>query len=61
MEDYNGKSKVKLMELKPRNRMLLSQKKSLVDLPFDPEPYTVVKVEGTRVTIKRGDSVKTHI
>ena len=47
-----------MVEVKPRNNFFLNQKKSLVDPPFDPEPYTVVKVEGTQVTIQRGDMVK---
>ena len=45
-EDYDSKAKVKLGELKTENKMLLSQKKTSKDPPFDPQRYTVFKVEG---------------
>ena len=50
---------MKLIEMKSGDRVLLSQKKSSVDLPFNPELYKVVKVEEIRVTIYRGNTVKT--
>ena len=58
-EDYDNRTKVKLVEVKTEDKVSLSRKKSSVDLPFDPEPYKVSNMEGTRVTIQRGDMVKT--
>ena len=40
-EDYNNKVKVKLVEAKPEDRVLLSQRTSLVDPPFDLKTHTV--------------------
>lgn len=45
-EYYDNRSKVMMVKMKSEYRVLLSQKKSLVDPPFDPVPYKVVKVEG---------------
>ena len=59
-EYYANRSKVMMVKMKSEDRVLLSQKKSLVDPPFNQVPYTLMKVEGTRVTIQRGDSVKTQ-
>ena len=52
-EDYNNRSKVKLVNIKFGDRVLMSQKKSLVDPLFDPAPYEVIKVEVSRIMVKR--------
>ena len=48
------------MELKEGDKVLMSQKKSSLDPPYDPEPYRVTKVEDTRITVSRGKVVKTQ-
>ena len=40
-EDYDNRSKVKLVSIKSRDKVLMSQKKSLVDMPLDPAPYDI--------------------
>lgn len=40
--------------------VLIRQKKTTLNVPFDPEPYAVTKVEGNQVTLVRGDSKFSH-
>ena len=40
--------------------MLIQQKKTTVKPPFDPKPFTVTKVENTKITAKRGKTSKTR-
>ena len=55
---YNNKIKLKMVEVEPRDIVLLSQKTYLVYMPFNHEAYTITKVERTRISILRGNSIR---
>ena len=48
----------KMKDLSPGDKVLLKQKKTTVKPPFNPNPYTVVAVDGNRVTIHDGEKKK---
>ena len=48
----------KRKDLSPGDKVLLKQKKTTVKPPFNPNPHTVVAVEGNRVTIHDGEKNK---
>ena len=54
--DEKRKAKVKNME--PGDQVMVQQKKSTIKTPWDPNPYTVTKVKGSQVELKRGEEVK---
>ena len=48
-------------KFKPGDRVLVSQRKSIIKPTFDPKPYQVTEVKGikgTQVTLQRGDQEK---
>ena len=47
-----------MKDIKAGDQILLQQKKSSVRPPWDPQPYTVVDVQGSKVQATRGDDVK---
>ena len=52
------KRKAKLKEVKPGDQVMVQQRKSTVKTPWDPNPYTVIKVKGSQVELMRGDDRK---
>ena len=40
------------------DQVMVQQKKSTIKTPWDPNPYTVTKVKGSQVELKRGEEVK---
>ena len=46
------------IEYKEGDRVLIKQKKTTTEPPFDPKPYTITKVEGIQVTAERGDKTR---
>lgn len=42
------------------DKVLIRQKKTTINSPFDPKPYKVIKVVGNRVTAERGESKRTR-
>ena len=48
----------KELNYKPGDKVLISQKKSTIAPPFDPNPFKVVKVIGNQVTAQRGNMVR---
>lgn len=45
----------KCKDLKPGNKVLLKQRKTMVKPPYNPNPYTVVAVKGNKITIYNGE------
>ena len=45
-------------EVKPGDKVLVQQKKSTLKTPWDPVPYEVTEVKGSRVRVQRGDDMK---
>ena len=54
--DEKRKAKDKKVEI--GDKIMVKQKKSTLKTPWDPEPFKVVGVEGSRVTAERGDQRK---
>ena len=54
--DKRRRAKVK--DIKEGDKVHIQQKKSTVKPPWDPQPYTVVEVQGSKVRAERGDEVK---
>ena len=52
------KRRAKVKDIKAGDQILLQQKKTSVRPPWDPQPYTVVDVQGSKVQATRGDDVK---
>ena len=52
------KRKVTAKEVKPGDQVLFKRNKSTIKSPWDPEPYQVVEVEGSKVTATRGAEKK---
>ena len=44
--------------MKPGDQIMIQQRKSTIKTPWDPKPFTVTKVNGSQVEVKRGDEVK---
>ena len=42
----------------PGDKVLIRQQKTTTKSPFDPKPYTVIKVNGTQITAARGTQTK---
>ena len=57
-ERYDKKRRVKEVKMVPGDRVLIKQRKTTVKPPYDPKPYTVVTVQGTQVTARRGAQEK---
>ena len=57
-QNRDKRRRAKDIEYKLGDKVLMSQKKSTVKPPFDPKPYTVIKVKGNQVTGQRGMAVK---
>ena len=45
-------------EVKPGDKVLVQQKKSTLKTPWEPVPYEVTEVKGSRVRVQRGDLMK---
>ena len=43
------------------DQVLFKQTKSSIKPPYDPKPYTIVGLKGTRVTGRRGEKEKVRI
>ena len=52
------KRKAHIKVVRPGDQVMVQQKKSTVKTPWDPSPYTVTKVQGSQVEVKRGEQVK---
>ena len=57
-ERYDKKRRVKEVRMVPGDRVLIKQSKTTVKPPYDPKLYSVVTVEGTQVTARRGTQEK---
>ena len=58
-KQYSDKRRqVKRKEVQPGDRVLLKREKSTIKSPWDPQPYKVVQVEGSKVTTQRGEEKK---
>ena len=57
-ENYDKKKRAKDKEYKLGDKVLISQKKTTINPPFDPKPFQVTKVKGTQVTAERGNKVR---
>ena len=51
---FDSSKHAKVKEVVKGERVLVKQKKTSIDPPFDPKPYTVTEVKGTQVTARRG-------
>ena len=52
---YDRRHRAKNKSVEVGDKILIRQKKTTSKPPFDPAPYTTVKVDGNRVHAKRGD------
>ena len=52
------KRKASTKAVKPGDQVMIQQKKSTIKTPWDPRPYTVTKVNGSQLEVKRGEEVK---
>ena len=59
-EYADGRRRAKVKKIKEGDKVLIQQKKTTVKPPFDPKPFTVTKVENTKITAKRGKTSKTR-
>ena len=44
--------------MKPGDKVIIKQEKTMLKLPYDPKPYKVVGVKGTQITCQRGGKEK---
>ena len=51
---FDSSKHAKTKEVMKGDKVLVKQKKSSINPPFDPRPYTVTEVKGTQVTATRG-------
>ena len=56
----DAKSYIKPHNINIGDRVLLSQKKSKLNPPYDPSPYLVTEIRGHQVTAQRDHAVKTR-
>lgn len=52
------KRRVKEKEVQLGDNIMIKQKKSSVKTPWDPQPYKVVGIKGSKVTAQRGDQTR---
>ena len=52
------KRKAKEKEVQVGDKIMIKQKKSSVKTPWDPEPYNVVGIKGSKVTAQRGEQMR---
>ena len=53
---FDNRRKAKTKEVQPGDQILIKQTKSTIKPPYDPKPYTVVKVDGNRIDAKRNET-----
>ena len=59
--EYGDKRRrAKERNIKQGDKVLIQQKKTTTKAPFDPSPFTVTKVENTKITAKRGKTTRTR-
>ena len=52
---FDQRKSARVIEIKTGDKVLLAQKKTTTQPPFDPKPFTVVETKGPQITAKRGD------
>merc|ERR1719319_1542724 len=52
------KNKAKEKVVKPGDKILVKREKTTTKSPWDPSPYSVVKVQGSKVTATRGEQTR---
>ena len=55
---YDRKKKAKEKKLKVGDEVLIQQPKTSVKSPWDPEGFQVSKVQGSKLTLQRGEEIK---
>ena len=55
---YDKRKCAKVTEMKPGDKVLLAQKKTTTQPPFNPNPFIVVRTKGSQITAKRGDTIR---
>ena len=55
---YDKRKGAKVSQIKPGDKVLLAQKKTTTQPPFNPNPFTVIKTNGPQITAKRGDTIR---
>ena len=53
-QHFDKKHKARPKHIKPGDRVLLKQKKTTTDPPYNPKPYTITKVHGNQLTMDNG-------
>ena len=51
------KRKARIKAVSPGDKVMIQQKKTTTKTPWDPRPFTVTKVKGSQVEVKRGEEV----
>ena len=54
--DQKRRARTKTVE--PGDQIMIQQRKSTIRTPWDPRPFTVTKVNGSQLEVKRGEEVK---
>ena len=57
-EYADNRRRVKVKSVKPGDEILVKRDKTTVNSPWDPKPYSVVEVRGSKVTAQRGEQTK---
>ena len=52
------KRRVKEKEVKVGDKILIQQKKSTTKTPWDPQPYEVLEVKGSKVKAQKGEIIR---
>jgi len=55
---FDDRRRLKIKEVQPGDQILIKQTKSTIKPPYDPKPYTVVKVDGNRIDAKRNETTR---
>ena len=57
-EYADNRRRVKAKSVKPGDKILVKREKTTIKSPWDPEPYSVVEVRGSKVAARRGEQTK---
>ena len=54
-ERFNKTKQAREEEMKVGEQVLIKHARSSTSPPYDPKPYTIIELKGTRVTARRGE------
>ena len=59
-KEYNKRKHARNTDLKKGDQVLIKQEKTTIKPPYDPRPYTVVEIKGTKITAERDGQTRSR-